>query len=210
MGGENEETNLSQILVTLLGEAGDVGGQNEETILSLKIRVKELETKLQDRTEWAQQKVMQAARRLSKDFTELKALREAREEMLRLKKDQKALEDSTMKKLAEMESALKESSGQVDPANAAVHRLENENAEVRAEMEAAKLNLAEYIAICQEIAKREKKSLKRVQAWEKRKVKLQEDLSVERRKLSQMQQQLSQSKEQQQQAKVIFLFPCHF
>jgi chromosome segregation ATPase len=122
------------------------------TILSLKIRVKELETKLQDWTEWAQQKVMQAARRLSKDLAELKALQQAGEEMLHLKKDQKALEDSTMKKLAEMESALKKSSGQVDPANAAVQRLENENAEVRAEMEAAKLNLAESIAICQEIA----------------------------------------------------------
>ncbi len=109
-----------------------------------------------------------------------------------------------------MVSALKKSSGQVDRANAAVHRLGNENAEVRAEMEAAKLNLAESIAICQEIAKREKKSLKRVQAWEKRKVKLQEDLSEERRKLTQMQQQLPQSKEQQQQAEVIFLFPCHF
>ncbi len=61
--------------MTLLGEAGGVGGENEETILSLKIRVKELETKLQDRTEWAQQKVMQAARRLRKDLAELKALR---------------------------------------------------------------------------------------------------------------------------------------
>jgi hypothetical protein len=196
--------------VTLLAEAEAVAGQNEETILSLKIRVKELETQLQDRTEWAQQKVMQAARRLSKDLAELKALRQAREEMLRLKKDQKALEDSTMKKLAEMESALKKASGQVDRANAAVRRLENENAEVRAEMEAAKLNSAESIAICQEVAKREKKSLKRVQAWEKQKVKLQEDLSEERRKLTQMQQQLAQAKERQQQAEVIFFFPCHF
>jgi chromosome segregation ATPase len=180
------------------------------TILSLKIRVKELETKLQDRTEWAQQKVMQPAGRLSKDLAELKALRQAREEMLHLKKDQKALEDSTMKILAEMESAMKKSSGQVDCANAGVQRLENENAEVRAEMEAAKLNLAESIAICQEIGKQEKKNLKWVQAWEKRKVKLQEDLSEERRKLTQMQQELAQSKDQQQQAEVIFFFPCHF
>ncbi len=29
MGGENEETILSQILVTLLAEAGGVGGQND-------------------------------------------------------------------------------------------------------------------------------------------------------------------------------------
>ncbi|KAH9544357.1 hypothetical protein CY35_13G115000 [Sphagnum magellanicum] len=188
--------------VTLLSEAEDTAGQNEETVLSLRIRVQELETQLQDRTEWAQQKVMQAARRLSKDLAELKSLRQAKDEMLRLKKDQKALEDSTMKKLSEMESALKKASGQVDRANAAVRRLENENAELRAEMEAAKLNAAESIAICQDIAKREKKSLKRAQAWERQKSKLQEDLSEERRKLTQLQQQLAQAKECQQQAEV--------
>jgi chromosome segregation ATPase len=194
--------------VTLLSEAEDTAGQNEETVLSLRIRVQELETQLQDRTEWAQQKVMQAARRLSKDLAELKSLRQAKDEMLRLKKDQKALEDSTMKKLSEMESALKKASGQVDRANAAVRRLENENAELRAEMEAAKLNAAESIAICQEIAKREKKSLKRAQAWERQKSKLQEDLSEERRKLTQIQQQLAQAKECQQQAEVtLFVHP---
>jgi hypothetical protein len=194
--------------VTLLSEAEDTAGQNEETVLSLRIRVQELETQLQDRTEWAQQKVMQAARRLSKDLAELKSLRQAKDEMLRLKKDQKALEDSTMKKLSEMESALKKASGQVDRANAAVRRLENENAELRAEMEAAKLNAAESIAICQDIAKREKKSLKRAQAWERQKSKLQEDLSEERRKLTQLQQQLAQAKECQQQAEVtLFVHP---
>ncbi len=187
-----------------VSEAKDVGRWKEETVVSLKIRIKELETQLHDQTEWAQQKVMQAARRLSKDLAELKALRQAREEMLRLKSDQKALEDSTMKKLSEMESALKRASGQVDRANAAVHRLENENAEVRAEMEAAKLNAAESIGICQEIAKRDKKSSKQAQAWERQKVKLQENLSEERQKLTQMQQQLAQAKERQQQAEVSF------
>jgi len=185
-----------------VSEAKDVGRWKEETVVSLKIRIKELETQLHDQTEWAQQKVMQAARRLSKDLAELKALRQAREEMLRLKSDQKALEDSTMKKLSEMESALKKASGQVHHANAAVLRLENENAEVRAEMEAAKLNAAESIGICQEIAKRDKKSSKQAQAWERQKVKLQENLSEERQKLTQMQQQLAQAKERQQQAEV--------
>jgi hypothetical protein len=199
-----------------VSEAKDVGRWKEETVVSLKIRIKELETQLHDQTEWAQQKVMQAARRLSKDLAELKALRQAREEMLRLKNDQKALEDSTMKKLSEMESAVKKASGQVDRANAAVRRLENENAEVRAEMEAAKLNAAESIGICQEIAKRDKKSSKQAQAWERQKVKLQENLSEERQKLTQMQQQLAQAKERQQQAEVSFsafsvhlIFTCY-
>ena len=185
-------------------EAGvhDTEARRAETLLSLEIRVRDLESQLLDRTEWAQRKVMQAAGRLSKDLAELKLLRSEREEAFRLKKDQKALEDSTMKKLSEMEIALRKASGQVDRANAAVRRLETENAEVRAEMEAAKLSAAESVATYQEVAKREKKGEKRAQGWEKQKAKLQEDLSEEKRKLSLLQHQLAQAKERQQQAEV--------
>ena len=49
---------------------------------------------------------MQAARKLSKDFAELKTLRMERDETLRLKKDKQAREDNTMKRLSEMENDL--------------------------------------------------------------------------------------------------------
>ena len=110
---------------------------------------------------------MQAARKLSKDFAELKTLRMERDDTLRLKKDKQAREDNTMKRIFEMENDLQKASGDVDQANLAVRRLETENAEVRAEMEASKLSAAESVATCQEITKREKKCLKRVQALEK-------------------------------------------
>ena len=110
---------------------------------------------------------MQAARKLSKDFAELKTLRMERDDNLRLKKDKQAREDNTMKRISEMENDLQKASGDVDQANLAVRRLETENAEVRAEMEASKLSAAESVATCQEIAKREKKCLKRVQALDK-------------------------------------------
>lgn len=188
----------------LAGINSNVEARRAETLLCLQIRVRDLEMQLVDRTEWAQQKVMQAARRLSKDRNEMNSLRAERDELMRAKKDQKTLEDSTMKKLADMEAALRRASGQVDRANQAVSRLEKENAEVRAEMEAAKLNAAESMELCQEVAKKEKKDVKKAQCWEKQKAKLQESLAEERAKVAELKQQLVQAKELQQQAEVIF------
>lgn len=188
----------------LAGIDSNVEARRAETLLCLQIRIRDLEMQLVDRTEWAQQKVMQAARRLSKDRNEMNSLRAERDELMRAKKDQKTLEDNTMKKLADMEAALRRASGQVDRANQAVSRLEKENAEVRAEMEAAKLNAAESMELCQEVAKKEKKDVKKAQCWEKQKAKLQESLAEERAKVTELKQQLVQAKELQQQAEVIF------
>ncbi|KAJ7556632.1 hypothetical protein O6H91_05G091100 [Diphasiastrum complanatum] len=192
----NESTSISSIFQKRASERQD------RALRMLLQRIRDLETQLRERTEWAQEKVVQAARRLSKDLTELKTLRAEREEALRLNKEKQALEESTMKKLSEMENALRKARGEVDQANAAICRLKTENAEVRAEMEAAKLNAAESVATCEEVVKREKKSVKKAQAWEKQKAKLQEELSAERRKIVQLQQQFAQGKEHQQQAEV--------
>ncbi|THG05039.1 hypothetical protein TEA_027711 [Camellia sinensis var. sinensis] len=62
------------------------------------------------------QKAMQAARKLSNDLTELKMLRMEREETQRLKKGKQTLEDTTMKRLSEMENALRKANGTFLPA----------------------------------------------------------------------------------------------
>ncbi|KAL0388734.1 UNVERIFIED_CONTAM: putative E3 ubiquitin-protein ligase [Sesamum radiatum] len=80
--------------------------RKDEMIMKLVPRVRELQNQLQEWTEWANQKVMQAARRLSKDKAELKTLRQEKEEVERLKKEKQTLEENTMKKLSEMENAL--------------------------------------------------------------------------------------------------------
>ncbi|KAA8548547.1 hypothetical protein F0562_000186 [Nyssa sinensis] len=72
--------------------------RKDEMILKLVPRVQELQNQLQEWTEWANQKVMQAARRLSKDKAELKTLRQEKEEVERLKKEKQTLEENTMKK----------------------------------------------------------------------------------------------------------------
>ncbi|KAL0393525.1 UNVERIFIED_CONTAM: MND1-interacting protein 1 [Sesamum latifolium] len=166
--------------------------QKDEMIISLIHQIKDLEKQVKERKEWAHQKAMQAARKLSHDLTELKMLRMEREETQRLKKGKQTLEDTTLKRLTEMENALRMASGQVDRANAAVRKLETENAEIRAEMEASKLSASESVTTCLEVAKREKKCLKKLLAWEKQKTKMQEDIAAEKQKISELQQELAQ------------------
>ncbi|KAF5736899.1 putative E3 ubiquitin-protein ligase [Tripterygium wilfordii] len=173
--------------------------KKDEMILKLALRVRELQNQLQEWTEWANEKVMQAARRLSKDKAELKTLRQEKEEVERLKKEKQSLEENTMKKLAEMENALFKASGQVEKANTAVRRLEVENAGLRQEMEAAKLSAAKSAASCQEVSKREKKTLMNCQSWEKQKTLFQEELVTEKRKVAQLLQELEQAKQLQEQ-----------
>lgn len=173
--------------------------KKDEMILKLVPRVRELQNQLQEWTEWANQKVMQAARRLGKDKAELKTLRQEKEEVERLKKEKQTLEENTMKKLSEMENALCKASGQVERANSAVQRLQVENAGLRKEMEAAKLRAAESAASCHEVSKREKKTLMKFQSWEKQKSFFQEELVTEKRKVAQLLQELEQAKDLEEQ-----------
>lgn len=101
-----------------------------------------------------------------------------------------------------MENALRKASGEVDRANAAVRQLEVENAEIRAEMEASKLSASESVTTCLEVAKREKKCLKRLLAWEKQKMKMQEEIAAEKQKISDLQQQFLQIIAAQKEAEV--------
>lgn len=182
--------------------------QKDEMVVTLLHQIKDLERQVKERKEWAHQKAMQAARKLSNDLTELKMLRMEREETQRLKKGKQTLEDTTMKRLSEMENALRKASGQVDRANAAVRRLETENAEIRAEMEASKLSAAESVTTCLEVAKREKKCLKRLLAWEKQKTKLQEEIANEKEKIKELQRCLARVQQDQKETEVRLFCLC--
>lgn len=107
-----------------------------------------------------------------------------------------------MKKLSEMENALRKASGQVERANAAVRKLEVENAALSREMEDAKLHAAESAASCQEVSMREKKTQMKFQSWEKHKSLFLEELMTEKHKLEQLLQELEQAKVQQEQVEV--------
>lgn len=223
--GKGEYDVVSSVLkalerVTLEDEKVEDNTQDtkKEMIMGLVNQIRDLEGQVNERKEWAQQKAMQAAQKLSSDLNELRILRMEREANQRMKKGKQTLEDSTMKQLSEMENALRKASGQVDRANAIVSQLEAENATIRAEMEASKLSAAESVKACLELTKKEKKSIKRLQAWEKQKEKLQEQIADEKKRSGQLKDTLNQLKEAQSAAEVcslkgkIYLTPhpiCH-
>ncbi|PKA66492.1 Putative E3 ubiquitin-protein ligase RF298 [Apostasia shenzhenica] len=169
--------------------------QKDELILKLIPRLRELEAQKQEWTEWAQQKVMQTAHRLSKDRIELQTMRQEIEEVGRLKKEKQMLEENTKKKFTEMENALSKASCQIEKSNATARSLEVENFELRKEMESAKLQAEESAASCQEVSKRQMKILKKLQSWDRQKLLLQEELTNEKHLLSQLQRHLKEAKE---------------
>ncbi|KAH7654289.1 Glutathione S-transferase C-terminal-like protein [Dioscorea alata] len=176
--------------------------KKDEELLKLVPAVRDLQAELQEWNDWAQQKVMQATRRLTKDRSELQTLRQEKEEVGRLRKEKQSLEENTVKKLSEMENALSKAGGQVDRANDAMHRLEVENSALRQQMEAAKLRAAQSAASCQEVSRREMETLKKVQLCEKEMSLLQEELASVKRKLSQLRQHLEQEKDRRDQLEV--------
>ncbi|CAN4127831.1 unnamed protein product [Withania somnifera] len=200
LGQSDESQNLKseEVVSSVLSKFRDlnlddnseqVHGQMDQKILNLIRQIKDLERQVKERKDWAHQKAIQAARKLSNDLTELKILSMEREEAQRLKKGKQAAEETTTKSFTYMEAALQEASGNVDHANLTAKRLENENAEIRAEMEAYKLNTLESATTCLEVVKREKKCLKKLGAWEKQKNKLLEDIAAEKQNISDLQQQ---------------------
>ncbi|KAK7387834.1 hypothetical protein VNO78_22629 [Psophocarpus tetragonolobus] len=171
----------------------------DDMILKLVPRLQQLQNQIQEWTEWANQRVMQVARRLSKEKAELQTLRQEKEEVERLKKEKQSLEENTLKKLYEMENALCKVSGQVERATATVQKLEVEKTALRKEMEAAKLRATETAARCQEVSRKERKTQTKFQSWEKQKSLFQEELMIEKRKLAQLRQELEQARMQQEQ-----------
>eukprot|EP00252_Welwitschia_mirabilis_P027629 TRINITY_DN9529_c0_g1_i1.p1 TRINITY_DN9529_c0_g1~~TRINITY_DN9529_c0_g1_i1.p1 ORF type:complete len:718 (-),score=176.62 TRINITY_DN9529_c0_g1_i1:218-2083(-) len=173
--------------------------KKDEMILKMYHRAKYLETQIHMWNEWAQEKIMQAARRLGKDKAELKALRQEKEEAMQLKKGKHTYEESTMKKLSDMESKLRETSHDAEFSIAEAHRLEAENIKLRHGLEAAKIAALKSTAAYQEALNRKNKTSKKIEAWEREKLILQEELATERQKLSQLKNQLAKAREQQHQ-----------
>ncbi|KAE8793162.1 putative E3 ubiquitin-protein ligase RF4 [Hordeum vulgare] len=176
--------------------------KKDEMVLILVQRQKELQAHMRDWTDWAMEKVMQVTRRLAKEKEELQSLRKEKEEASRLHDERHCLEESTRKKLLEMESAISRANNQLDKADASARRREAENAQLRMQMEAAKRNAAVSAANFVELSKKDESSLKRSQHWESERALLQEELAAEKSKLSRVQQQLQHAKEKKEQLKV--------
>ncbi|KDP21521.1 hypothetical protein JCGZ_21992 [Jatropha curcas] len=173
--------------------------EKDEFILRIAPRVQELQNDIQNWTQWANQKVMQAARRLSKDKPELKALKLEKEEAEQFKKDKKVIEENAMKRLAEVEYALINTTGQVETSNSNIQKLEEEHSLLKQALEAAKLQAAESAVSCQEALEREQKALKDAQSWNGQKSLLLEELETHKQKVLTLQRNIDKAEKIQNQ-----------
>lgn len=202
--GGNQEVD-SSVLSKFRDLNLDDNSEQDETILNLIDQIEDLERQVKEQKDWAQQKAMQAERKVNNDLAELEMLRMEREETRRLNKGKHAMEETTMKRFTDLEIALQKASGQLDSAKMAVKKREDENAEIRAEIEACKLSASEYEAARLEVIKREKKGLKKLGSLEKQKNKLQDNIVAEKQKISDLQQQLVELEAAKKEAEVYFL-----
>jgi chromosome segregation ATPase len=177
--------------------------KKDAIVLILVQRQKDLQAHMHDWTDWAQQKVMQVAHRLAKEKDELQSLRKEKEEADRLQEERHHLEESTRKKLLEMESAISRANAQLEKAEASARRREVENAQLTLQMEAAKRHAAESATNISELLKKDENSRKRSQRWESDRALLQEDLAAQKSKLSRVQEQLQHAKELKDQVQVL-------
>ncbi|ESQ52144.1 hypothetical protein EUTSA_v10016336mg [Eutrema salsugineum] len=164
----------------------------DDVLIGLLRQVQDLKKQVKDRKDWAQKKAMQAAQKVSDELAELKSLRSEREETLRLKKGNQAREDSTAKRLSDMDNDLKKAQCQFKRADAIAKTLKEENEEIRAEIEASKLSASESLTACMEASKKEKKCLKKLVVWEKQKMKLQDEITAEKEKIKALNRDLAQ------------------
>ncbi|KAF9607133.1 hypothetical protein IFM89_032355 [Coptis chinensis] len=167
--------------------------KQDEVILKLAVRAQDLRNQLGEWTDWANQKVLQATRRLSKDKAELKVLRQEKEEAECAKKERQSLEENTIKKLSEMENALSRANRKFEETDAEVHELEGKNSKLRQEMEEAKKQCAEAAVSCKDVAKRENKMKKKLQSSENQKITLQEELAWVKCRQVKLEQEVGQA-----------------
>jgi hypothetical protein len=178
--------------------------KKDEIVMILVQRQEEMQTHIQGWTDWAQEKVMQVTRTLAKEKEELQSLRKEKDELVRLQDERHTLEESTRKKLLEMESAISR-------ANASARRRDAENSQLRIQLEAANRHAVESETKFEAFSRKDEKTLKRSQSWESQRAVLQDELAAGKTKLSRVLQQLQHAKEKKDQLLVITVLclPIH-
>lgn len=176
----------------------------EETIVNLASHMKALQKEIEVWKDWANEKVMQATRRLSKDQVELKMLRQEKEEADRFKKEMPALEEGSMKRLSEMEYAISNAAAQIDTANLSIHRLENENNVLKSQAEAARFQALKASTNFTKAVKKEQEALKGLQLADTEKIALQEELATLKHHLADLQHQLEKAKTRKNQFEALW------
>ncbi|KAL7081863.1 hypothetical protein ACP275_14G065000 [Erythranthe tilingii] len=195
--GCSYETYLDQCLDSNSDE------QKNALIVDLVKSTRDLEEKAKEQKEWAQRKLVDSARRLSKNFMERNLLRrEACSEKDKMKDEKLHAEKEHMLKLTAMEQYFRKVNFEANFVTDSVRRLETQNAQIRADAEAVKLNGSESERELKEILKREKKWKKKLSDAGKQISNFRSQRDEEKQRAMQMKLELLQAKEEAEEAEV--------
>lgn len=174
-------------------------------IVDLMESIRNLHNKLTVCKEWAQTKVMDSAKRLSRDLLELNTLKMEKEEMQCMTNERLCAEQSCMLLLKETEQSLRNVNYETNIVTDSIERLEASNAQTKANTEAIRLSTSEYGTKLNQALNRGIGCMKKLATVEKQTSNLRAQCDEEKQKVLRLQQDVFQAEEEAKEAEV-----CHF
>lgn len=182
-----------------LGECIPQDEDDTSIILTLVSYLKAMQNEIHGWEEWTKEKIMQATQRLSKDQGEIKMLKQ---EVERLKNDTQGPEDSSLKRVSEVENAINNAGDQLLIINTTMWSLDKGNSELRTKLEAAKEMASGAAASLKGALLTELELFKRTQAIDREKIFLKEELTALKHVAEDMRCQLERTEERTTQLEV--------
>ncbi|KAI3467826.1 hypothetical protein Pfo_024489 [Paulownia fortunei] len=171
-------------------------------IVDLVKNMRNLQEKVNEHKDWAQQKVIDSAKKLSKDLLELKILRMEKVDLEQMKSENLHAEKSCRLKLMEAEQSLRNVHCEVSFITETVRQLEINNAQVRADVEAIKLNASESEGNLDEVLKRERRCMKKLANIGKDTSNFRAQCDEEKQRLLQLQLDVFQAEKEAEEAEI--------
>lgn len=174
-------------------------------IVDLMKSIRNLQEKVKVQKEWAQQKVIDSAKRLSKDLLELKILEMEKVATECWKDERLCAEKSCMLMLMETEQSLRNVNCEVSFITESIRTLEISNAQIRADTEALKLSASESKGDLNEVLNRERRCMKKITNIEKQTSNFRAQCDEEKQRVLQLQLEVFQAEKEAEKAEVRLL-----
>lgn len=171
-------------------------------IVDLMESIRNLHNKLTVCKEWAQTKVTDSAKRLSRDLLELNTLKMEKEEMQCMTNERLCAEQSCMLLLKETEQSLRNVNYETNIATDSIERLEASNAQTKANTEAIWLSTSEYETKLNQALNRGIGCMKKLATVEKQTSNLRAQCDEEKQKVLRLQQDVFQAEEEAKEAEM--------
>ncbi|KAK4414347.1 MND1-interacting protein 1 [Sesamum alatum] len=171
-------------------------------IADLLKEIRDLLEEVKGQKEWAHRKVIDSAKRLSKDSLELKMLRMEKVDKEKGKNDKIHAEKSCVARLMETEQSLRKVNLEVSFMAESVRRLETKNSQFRADIQALKLNASESDREMKEVLTRERRCMKKLADFGKQTSIFRSQCEEEKQRLLQLELELLQVEKEAEEAEM--------